>query len=559
MKINNLKMYFTNCIQLKNTNEFVVVSLCLFLFACSASNPANISEGHLNTKKISNSEIPQAVAKTPFLPPPKAVPKQETYTVVVNDVLVKDLLFALARDAKLNVDIHPKIKGRATLNAINQTLPQILHRIAEQVDLRFTIDGPNLVISPDLPYMRTYDVDYLNITRESYSEVNVATKISTSGGSVGKSASTSTNGNSGNKSETKVVNKSINNFWQILTLNIAMLLDEVDGKVANRVVVNPMSGIISVRGTEREHARVQQFLDKVLTNARRQVLVEATIVEVELNNRYQSGVDWSRLSSNGGTSNNGPSIESLFIGGNLATAPVFSLGYESAARGISATIKLLETFGNTKVLSSPKIMAINNQTALLKVVDEIVYFTVEREIVEATTTTVGRETFTSEIHTVPVGLIMSVTPQITSNNTVSMNIRPTISRITGFKVDPAPRLAGVNFDNLIPEIQIREMESVLQVNSGQTVILGGLMQNKINKNKSAVPFFGDLPFIGSLFNYRDDETIKTELVIFLRPTVIKNGSLNGDFQNFRKYLPEIGSMTKADDISLQEVTIKELN
>jgi len=539
--------------------KVVLGLLALSLVACSASNPAKISEGHLSTQNKSVGEIPQAVTQTPFLPPPKLLPKQETYTVVVNDVPVKDLLFALARDAKLNVDIHPKITGKATLNAINQTLPQILHRIAEQVDLRFKIDGPNLVISPDLPYMRTYDVDYLNIERSSVSKISVATRISTSGGSVasGSGGSGGAGGRAGNKSETAVSNKSENNFWKTITNNVAFLLDTGDGKNADRVVVNPISGIISVRATEREHARVQQFLDKVMSNSRRQVLVEATIVEVELSDRYQSGVDWSRLSKNSGADNNGPSIQSLLTGGNLGTVPFFSLGYESADRGIRATVKLLETFGNAKVLSSPKIMAINNQTALLKVVDEIVYFTVEREIVEATTTAARRDTFTSEIHTVPVGLIMSVIPQITRNNIVTMNIRPTISRITGFKVDPAPRLAGANFDNLIPEIQVREMESVLQVNSGQTVILGGLMQNKINKDKSAVPFFGNLPFIGSLFNYRDEETIKTELVIFLRPTVIQNGSLDGDFKNFRKFLPELENVSKVENISSADVPTAE--
>lgn len=536
----------------------VIALLCLFLFACGASNPAKISEGHLSSKKISNGKIPQAVAKIPFLPPPKSVPKQETYTVVVNDVPVKDLLFALARDTKLNVDIHPKIKGKATLNAINQTLPQILHRIAGQVDLRFRIDGPNLLISPDIPYMRTYDIDYLNLTRNSTSEISVATEISTSGGSVEGNGGSS-GAKSGNKSETTVTNKSVNNFWKTLSKNVSLLLDVTQGKNDDRVIINPMSGILGVHATEREHVKIQQFLDKVLTNARRQVLVEATIVEVELSDRYQSGVDWARLSKNNGADNNGPSIQSLLTGGNLGASPFFSLGYQSVERGISATVKLLETFGDTKVLSSPKIMAINNQTALLKVVDETVYFTVERQIVKATTTSPERETFTSEIHTVPVGLIMSVTPQITSNNTVSMNIRPTISRITGFKVDPAPRLAGVNFDNLIPEIQVREMESVLQVNSGQTVILGGLMQNRASKNKSGVPFFSNLPFIGSLFNYRDDETTKTELVIFLRPTVIKNGNLDGDFKNFRKYLPEPNNITKAENLSLSEVIIKETN
>jgi len=529
----------------------VVFLFCFSLFGCNASNPLKLSEGHLGVSKKSNSEIPVVVLKAPFLPPPRFVEKQETYTVVVNDVPVKELLFALARDAKLNIDIHPKINGKATLNVLKQTLPQILSRIAEQVNIRFRVEGKNLIISPDTPYVRTYQVDYLNISRNSVSEVSVATEISTSGGSVKEST-----GESGNKSRTTVINKSENNFWESLTGNILLLLDEnKNNKSERKVVVSPLGGVMSVLATEREHIRIKSFLKKILSNVRRQVLIEATIVEVELSDRYQAGVDWARLSRMNGADSNGPSIQSLMTGGSLGSAPLFSLGYNNSERGISATIKLLATFGNTKVLSSPKIMAVNNQTALLKVVNEVVYFTVQREFVDATTTSPSRETFTSKIHTVPVGLIMSVMPQISGNNMVSMSVRPTISRITGFKVDPAPRLAGAAFDNLIPEIQVREMESLLNVRSGQTVILGGLMQNKINTDKSSVPFFGDLPLIGGLFNYQDNEMIKTELVIFLRPTVIHNGSLAGDFKDFRKYLPGVEEKSKVGRLDFSLDTI----
>lgn len=546
----------------KPVSLIVTAGMLLLLAACTATNPPKISDGHLSMPKQADGEIPKAVTRSPFLPPPKPAPKQETYTVVVNDVPVKDLLFALARDAKLNVDIHPKIKGKVTLNAIKQTLPQILHRVSEQVDLRFRIDGPNLVISPDIPYVRTYEVDYVNMSRSSVSETSVATEISTTGGSVDDSGGgTSGGGQSGNKSKTKVINRSQNDFWKMLEGNVKLLLNSAksDSKNDDRVVVNSMGGVISVKATEREHARIQEFLDVVMASVRRQVLIEATIVEVELSDRYQAGVDWSRLSNNNGAGNNGASFRSLMTDGNYKTPPVFSIEYRSPERNIFAAIKALETFGDTKVLSSPKIMAVNNQTALLKVVDETVYFTVEREFVEATDSSAARETFTSEIHTIPVGLIMSVIPQITDTDSVTMNVRPTISRITGFKVDPAPRLAGAAFDNLIPEIQVREMESFLQVNSGQTVVLGGLMQNRNSQDKSGVPFFSDLPIIGGLFDFRDEEFTKTELVIFLKPTVIHNGSLDGDFKNFRQYLPELDQLSYSESRQQQELAIKDVN
>ena len=118
---------------------------------------------------------------------------------------------------------------------------------------------------------------------------------------------------------------------------------------------------------------------------------------------------------------------------------------------------------------------------------------------------------------------MSVTPQISDKGFVSLNIRPTISRITGFAVDPAPRLAGAEFDNLIPEIQVREIESLLQVLDGRTVILGGLMQNEQVSSKDGVPGLARIPGVGKLFSYSNDDLIKTELVIFLKPTIVRNG------------------------------------
>ena len=498
--------------------------------ACTATNPPSQSPAHLSRASEPAGEIPAPVQQTPFLPQPKLSTPPETYTVTVNDVSVKELLFALARDAKMNLDIHPNVSGTVTLNAVKQTLPQILSRIAEQISLRYEVIGPNLVISPDVPHMRTYKVDYVNMARDTKSTVSVATEIATTGGSIKQGS-----GSAGNKSNTEINITSNNNFWELLEKNILAML----GGGENLVIANPLSGVISVRATSRQHEQIQAFLDRILSNVQRQVLIEATIVEVELNNRYQSGVDWSLVSTS-----NGISAASTLVGGNLATPPSFLLAYDKAAGSfdkVFSALHMLETFGNVKVLSSPKIMALNNQTALLKVVDEKVYFTTSLEITEGTATTQGRRTYTSEIHTVPVGLVMSVTSQITDDDRVTINVRPTISRITGYVIDPAQRLAGSGFDNLIPEIQIREMESLLKIDSSQIAVLGGLMQNKTTKSSAGVPLLSSLPWIGHLFSYKDEELTKTELVIFLRPTVMRNASLSAELKDFRGFLPEVGA------------------
>jgi general secretion pathway protein D len=220
-----------------------------------------------------------------------------------------------------------------------------------------------------------------------------------------------------------------------------------------------------------------------------------------------------------------------------------TIGYIDPTAGlgnIAATIRALSTFGNTRVLSSPKITALNNQTAVLKVVDERVYFTVDVKITDATTINSGRTDVTSTPHTVPVGLVMTVTPQIAENNEVSLIVRPTISRITGFVVDPGPRLSGANFDNRVPEIQVREMESLLRVPNGEVIVMGGLMQDSVERNRDGLPVLSKLPWIGDVFSFRNDRNTKSELVIFLRPVVVHEPGLDGNMRAFRDSLPRRG-------------------
>ena len=229
-----------------------------------------------------------------------------------------------------------------------------------------------------------------------------------------------------------------------------------------------------------------------------------------------------------------------------------TVGYTNANSqigNISASVKLLQQFGNTRVLSSPKLMALNNQTALLKIVDNIVYFSVE-----ATTTTAANvgtnTTFNTSALTVPIGMVMSMTPQVNENGQVSLSVRPTITRLNGFANDPNPSLCtaaiaaangGKCLTNPVPQIQTREMESVLQLVSGQTAVLGGLMQDNTSYARNAVPGVGNpgnTGVLSEIFSMRNDAVTKSELVIFLRATVITNPSLESEeLKFFERLLP----------------------
>ncbi len=515
---------------------FVFASaLGAFTAGCGTVQSFDPAEEHLKTI-VGTDVVPPTVTRMPTPPAPVPRPPQETYSVVVTDVPVKDVLFALARDAGVNVDVSGDLQGNVTINAIDQTLPQILDRISRQTSIRYTLDNGTLLVLPDAPYWQNYRVDYVNITRSSEGEVTVATQIATAGGSVNKDSESGGGGESaGNGSNTKVKNITDNSFWVGLAGNLRQL---ITGKAQGAegvtegddpVVMNAMAGIVSVRGTSLQHQQIEAYIDQISNNARRQVLIEVTVVEVELNDQYQAGVDWSKVSSNGGLGKDGVSLISDLTGGNLAAAPVFTMTYnnfDADGSGFAGAVKLLAEFGDTKVLSTPRVMTLNNQTALLKVVDERVYFTITSETVESTVIGVpARTIITSEINTVPVGFVMSVTPQINQNGNVSLNVRPTLTRILGFVIDPAPRLLKVDFDNLVPELHVSEIESLLEVADGQTVVMGGLMQDRSKKQRDGIPGLSRIPLVGDLFSYRNDEVTKSELVLFIRPTVIRSAGV----------------------------------
>lgn len=573
------------------------IAACSVLGACSTQTLAP-SSLHLKASPEVNGAIPEPVQHSANLRAPKVTPTVETYSVSVYKVQVQSLLFALARDAKVNIDIHPGITGEVTLNALNQTLPNLLARISKQVDMRFELDGANLSVMPDSPFLRNYKIDYVNIARHTTGMVNIATQISSAGSSTGGGGSGS------NNSTTEVENKSNNDFWATLVKNITDILHETDKVIpgatdanpngtaaltavpaaapvvdptalipgaaksaspttfavapvtpvktttfreAASVIANPENGLIAVRATNRQHERIQEFLDLVMSSAKRQVLIEATVVEVQLSDQYQQGINWSSLKNGAttGTSFIQAPVNSVPLSSGVspgASAGLFTMNYTnplSVLGNITATVQLLESFGKVKVVSSPKISVLNNQTALLKVVDNNVYFTITATTTPGTLGSPATTTYTSTLNTVPVGFVMSVTPQITDSDEVTLNVRPSISRIIGYVQDPNPALSTAvpPVVSNVPIIQSREMESILKVSSGQIAVMGGLMQDEINNNKDAVPFVNTIPLIGNIFSNRNENTTKSELVIFLRPVVIKEANVNGDYKEFRSRLP----------------------
>jgi len=537
------------------------------------------SPAHVGAEPVARTDgaIPAPVQIAPVVPPPSPAARPETYSVVVNNVRVQDLLFALARDAKLNVDIHPGIVGSVTLNAIDQTLPQLLNRIAKQVDMRYEIDGQTLAVMRDIPYLRTYHVDYVSSSRNVKMQSTSSTQFATGAGGG------SSGGGTGSTATVDVTSNS--QLWDTLVQNIKDILRETD-KVIPRtaasqpppvaapaappapgaaaappapapaqqpiefieqasVIGNREGGVLIVRATSRQHEKIQEFLDQVLANVKRQVLIEATIAEVQLNNLYERGIDWQRLrpagQSTGFTFRQSPAGTPAAVDTTTGFIVGYATGPGAGVNIVLNALKLLESFGDVKVLSSPKISVLNNQTALLRVTNDIVYFTITPSTTPITiAATAGAPVIQLPFSTTPQvaaeGFMMTVLPQINEADTVVLNVRPSIRRRTGFATDPNPALSAAA-PNLIPIFETREIDSILRIQSGQIAMLGGLMQDRVDNTDDGIPGVRNIPGLGLLLGQRRDQTRKTELVIFLRATVVRDASMDGDFRRFRDLLP----------------------
>ena len=566
----------------------MVLLLALGLTACASNAPAP-GAGHLRPQAAAQGQ-PPALVDAPLLPPPPSTAraKADVFSVSVHNVDIRSLLFAIARDARLNLDVHPDLAGTVSMNAIDQTLPEILDRAARQVNMRYEMEGRNLFVMPDAPVLRHYRVDYLNVAREARSEIGASTSIARGG----------SGGGAGNSSNSTLTNNSHNRFWETLTQNIRDLLRETDkiipegGEAAApaaapapapapaasapagvaapvtpapaparfresaSVIANPETGVISVRATYRQHMRVREFIDRVMKSAGRQVMIEATIVEVNLSDEYQQGINWTVVRNGLPLLQVGPAGTVLPSGvpvsGVIPSMANFTPSYTRMGGNntmqLFVALRLLESFGNTKVLSSPKISALNNQAALLKVTEDLVYFTLSANYTPGSAGSAPTFTLTSTPNTVSVGLVMSVMPQVGEGDEVTLILRPTLSRVVSYVDDPAvpiylaqARNDGINVSEIssrIPQIQTREMESVIKVRSGDTAVLGGLMRDDVSGTTDQTPGIGSVPGLGELFKYKKKASSKSELVIFLRPTVVSSASLTGDHQPFEPHLSE---------------------
>lgn len=449
-----------------------------------------------------------------------------------SDVPVKDILLELSRRANVDVEIDPNIEGSVILTANNKPFSSVIKRITRQANLVHEYDGDVLRIMQDTSRIKSYQFNILNMIRTSQGNVNLNTDLGGDAEGIGTGSSSSLTSASEDA-----------DIWAMVEMGIKNILGNCDtNESCSNYTINKVAGVITIEGNNKEHNKIKNYLDKIHQSLSSQVLIEAKVVEVSLKDQYRSGIDWSSLAGNAvnGTVGFG-NINATSLGSlNANLNRLFNITNEGN-EDINTTVNFLENFGVTRTLSSPRLMAMNNQHAVLTFAENFVYFELEYESTETDTTSGVRDNTSvdSEIKTVPVGITLTMLPSIDlARDEVMMNVRPTLSRINETRSDPAvdiiSSLEGVDNDikSEIPVVEVRELDSVFRVKNGEVMVIGGLMEERTDNQVSGVPGASRIPFFGNAFRNVADTNEVVETVIFLKATIVPGYGVTVEDANF---------------------------
>jgi MSHA biogenesis protein MshL len=483
---------------------------------------------------------------------PEAAPGK--ITLSIRDADLKDLLRAATEGTNLNLIFDPGIDTRvAGLDLKSVTLQELLDQVLPTVNLAYVRNGRTLHIIKSDDGMRYYHMDMLSLRREGTKDfqVDASGQLIQAGGAAGSSGSSGTSGGSSsgsggtNSSAYTSSLKSANAYdpWQELQSGLTMLVfgEPVSAagpatasgtitapgpvsfsKGGKTLIIQPDSGLIIVGADPTTQRRVDQYLSEFRRRAGRQVLLEARIVEVTLGADSQVGVDWSAILAKGAASGGtGTDVSTTFTPGSTLNTNVtadqglFQFVVQNAR--LSATLSALATDGKLKVLSSPRISTLNNEKAILRVVREEAYFLQNTQIVPSGLGTPPITTTTITPLIVPVGIILDIQPQIGDDGAITLSVNPSVSEVVGVN-----SLTLAQASATLPVVDRRDLDTVVKLHSGQTLVLAGIIKTRENDTDRGIPWLRRIPLLGNLFSKKEKSKTHTELAIFITPTLIED-------------------------------------
>lgn len=552
------------------------------LLGCAASQPDRAAYD-LITAEIAKAATPKMAApsdsvSSALLPPltielPRAdQPMEERFSLALSNVPAAQFFMAIVTGTRYSMLVHPEVTGTISANLKDVNVFEALDAIRELYGYDYRVEGTRIYIKPLTLQTRVFTVNYLTANRRGTSDIRVTS------GSVSDTPSANTNqngnnqqnqtsspgnpGNPGSNAQTlnssRVSTTSSSDFWSELRASLEAIVGSREGR---SVVISPQSGVVVVRAMWDEMKNVSAYLKATQLSVDRQVILEAKILEVQLNDSYQSGINWASFASLAGINNNRVAAGFMSPGTSLASAarsntltgtvnstnPTTELGgtaritantgLDLAMTGASAgslfglafqtnnfaaLISFLETQGSVHVLSSPRIATLNNQKAVLKVGKDEFFVTQ----ISSTTTATGATTTTSPTVTVQPffsGVALDVTPQIDEDGNIILHIHPSVSSVTTVEKPLNLGSAG-SFTLPLASSTVSETDSVVRGRDGQIVAIGGLMRQASLSDRSQVPGAGDVPVLGNAFRNTNQLNQKRELVILLKPTIVQGDS-----------------------------------
>lgn len=428
------------------------------------------------------------------------------FDVSVTNLPAREFFMGLVADTDTNLVVNPDITGNISIALKNVTLEDVLKAVSDLYGFAYEKGSYGYNVYLQRLTTRVYRLSYLNVKRTGFSKVGVSSGQLTNSGS---SSSSSGSSSSSATNNTEINTSSDSDFWAELDKSLKVILAN---KVGRDFIVNPQSGIVVVRAQTDEHKEIENFLKISENSLQRQVVLEAKILEVELNKNFQSGINWQTLSQVAAEK------KLSFSGSNLlaptAAGGIFGLAF--SLNDFTGVIKLLEDQGQVKVLSSPRISTVNNQKAVIKVGQDEFFVTA----VKSNTSTVGNNTVvTPEFTLTPFfsGIALDVTPEISPDDDITLHIHPSVSEVSDQR--KAIQLGDQDYSLPLALSKIRESDSIVHAHSNQIVVIGGLLQNNFSNDDVGVPVLDRIPYIGAFFKQKRQTLKKSELVILLKPIV----------------------------------------
>ena len=458
---------------------------------------------------------------------------EERFDVDARGLAAGPFFEALVEGSRYNVVVHPGVDAVVDLRLRDVTVPEVMDIAGDLYGLDIQRNGRLFQVKAESVQTRMFPIDYLHFKRSGGSETRVSSgQVSSSRDNstgAGTSQDNSDNTSTANLVGTRISTETESDFWTDIQRALQMIVGSESG---NQVIINPGAGLVMVRSDGKSLAQVEEYLRRTQLIMQRQVVLEAKILEIGLNEGYQQGINWADIqSASSVTASDGLPEDftaQALAGQVITTSDIGGLFSASVRAGdFTGLIELLGEQGNVQILSSPRISTVNNQKAVIKVgTDEFFVTDIDFNNNNSAVTATDRTSTSVELTPFFSGISLDVTPQISEDGAITLHVHPSVSEVN----DQKKVITVGDRDVTLPLAlsTVRETDSVIRAESGQIVVIGGLIQNTSEDNNSAVPFFSEIPLLGELFKQRRFQSRKSELVILLRPVVAGSQQMNAD-------------------------------